>query len=183
MTENRAFLLTTVAVCAVGALFDARTGRIPNWLTLPLLSVAPVSHALSAFYRQGGSRAVLVAFGISLLGAVGSAFLPLLLLHAGGLGMGDVKLFAAIGAACGTLVGLYAQTYAYVVAMLYAVVLLAYRGKLSTTIANMKTMFALPSKAPARRAESRHPTFTEMHFGPAILAGMCVAAWAFWGEG
>src|SRR5262249_26106796 len=132
-----------------------------------------------AFHQEGGIGAPLRAMGFCLLGAVGSALLPLLLLRVGGLGMGDVKLFAAIGATCGALVGLYAQTYAYVLALPYALVIVLRRHKVATTIANLRSV--LSQWRSVSKAPLRHEEFTEVRFGPAIFAGMCIAAWARWG--
>jgi prepilin peptidase CpaA len=177
MSTEHIFLVVTIAACAVGAVVDARTGRIPNWLTLGLLSAALLSHAVLAFHRGGGLRESFLALGLCLVGAAGSALLPVLLLRVGGLGMGDVKLFAAIGAACGALVGLYAQTYAYVIALPYALVVVMRQRKLAATLVNLRTVLS------QGRSDSAPPcleAFTEVRFGPAIFAGMCVAAWARW---
>jgi prepilin peptidase CpaA len=177
MSIDHIFLMATIAACAVGALVDARTGRIPNWLTVGLLSFALLSHAALAFHRDGGIRASLLAMGICLVGAAGSALLPVLLLRVGGLGMGDVKLFAGIGASCGALVGLYAQTYAYVVALPYALVVVMRQRKLAATLANLRNVL---SQWRSTSVSPRHEGFTEVRFGPAIFAGMCIAAWARW---
>jgi len=177
MSIEHFFLMVTIAACAVGALIDARTGRIPNWLTLGLSTAALLGHAALAFHRDGGIRASFLALGLCLVGAAGSALLPILLLRVGGLGMGDVKLFAAIGVACGALVGLYAQTYAYVIALPYALAVVMRQRKLATTLANLRTVLS-PRRNAAVPIDRQG--FTEVRFGPAIFAGMCIAAWARW---
>ena len=105
------FLVVAIAACTVAALVDLRTGQIPNWLTLGLLGAAPVAHAALVFAHpvHAWSTAVAAA-GWSLASGVGAALVPLALARSGGLGLGDVKLFAAIGAACGVFVAVYAQT-------------------------------------------------------------------------
>jgi prepilin peptidase CpaA len=181
VTSHQWLLLTAVAACAVGALIDLRTGRIPNWLTLGLLAVAPLVHGAACLVRSHAPVAAVEAALGAVASAVVSALLPSLLWRSGGLGLGDVKLFAAIGATCGTFTGLYAQTYAYAVAMAYAIVLVSRRGKLASTLRNVQRL--LTRSSPARTAEdasARHAGFTEVRFGPAILAGMCIAAWARW---
>lgn len=77
---------------AVASAVDWRFRKIPNWLTLFLAFIAFIFHALT-----GGSQAFLLAcygflFGIVLL------YLPFAM---GGMGGGDVKLLAAIGAFVG----------------------------------------------------------------------------------
>jgi prepilin peptidase CpaA len=182
MTIQHALLIAAVTACAVGALIDLRTGSIPNWLTLGLLTVAPLVRGGAALLEHQSLSAGAVAVLSSFAGAGLSAILPALLWRGGGLGLGDVKLFAAIGASCGAFVGLYAQSYAYVVAMVYAVVLVVRRKKLASTLANLKRLLSPASRRGTEPAGSsaRHEGFTEVRFGPAILAGMCIAAWAQW---
>jgi prepilin peptidase CpaA len=178
VNAHQLFLAAMVVACAVGALVDLRTGHIPNWLTLGLVAVSPLCHTAIAWSSRHSWAVASLALAASLGGAVVSAMLPLFLYRVGGLGLGDVKLFAAIGAACGAFVGLYAQTYAYVLAMVYALALVARRGKLATTLSNVK---GLVTPGSARGGgEMTRASFTEVRFGPAIAAGMCVAAWAQW---
>lgn len=79
----------TVAVVAVATITDLRSRRIPNWLVLPfMLAGVAVSGAL------GGWAGVLHSLEGLGLGAVLFGVLCLL----GGMGMGDMKLCAAVGA-------------------------------------------------------------------------------------
>ena len=80
-------------VCAViGAIFDVRSRRIPNFLTGPAM-VAGLAMHLGA----GGWREMLSSFAALLI--CGTAFLLFYL--AGGMGAGDVKLIAAQGCLLG----------------------------------------------------------------------------------
>jgi prepilin peptidase CpaA len=178
VTTPQMFLVASVAACAVAAWTDVRTGCIPNWLTLGGLLAAPLAHGTLAFVHHGTATAVLSSVGASAGGATVAAILPTLLWHRGGLGLGDAKLFALLGAACGAFVALYAQTYAYAAALVYAVVVVWRRGTLSRTFRNVQGLVAGrdASAAPAERNEG----FTEVRFAPAILAGMCIAAYARW---
>ncbi|HEX5235157.1 MAG TPA: A24 family peptidase [Silvibacterium sp.] len=82
-------LWPTFAVVAVATFTDLRSRRIPNWLVLPfLISGIAVSGWLHGWSGVGHSFA-----GIALGG-----FLFGILAFMGGMGMGDVKLCAAIGA-------------------------------------------------------------------------------------
>jgi prepilin peptidase CpaA len=179
MNWHHTLLLVAVAASAVAAIVDLRTGNIPNWLTLGLLAAAPVVRGAAMLLNHHSWGAAGFAVLGSIAGAVLSALLPMLLWRGGGLGLGDVKLFAAIGATCGAFVGLYAQSYAYVVAMVYAIVLVIRRKRLASTLANLKRLLSRQREA-GGPAVSRYEGFTEIRFGPAILAGMCIAAWAQW---
>jgi prepilin peptidase CpaA len=170
----------TIVACAVAALVDLKTGQIPNWLTLGLFGVAPFVRGAAALYQHAPWTSAALVGVLSLLSGVASALVPLALARHGGLGLGDVKLFAAIGAACGIFVAFYAQTYAYVFAMLQALVFLARQKKLGTTFQNIKGLFNGQPREPGAPGAPRHEGFTELKFAPAILGGMCVAAWAQW---
>src|ERR1700721_1272271 len=82
-------LWPTLMVVAVATFTDLRSRRIPNWLVFPfLLAGIVVSGALHGWSGVGHSLE-----GI----ALGGLFFGVLC-FLGGMGMGDVKLCAAIGA-------------------------------------------------------------------------------------
>jgi len=114
---------TTVllALTAVAAVTDSRTGLIPNWLTLPALALAPALQL-----AHGGSDALVH----SLCGIAACAVIPLVLFRLGAMGGGDVKLLGAIGGLLGPLAGLELQLLAYNVLVLFACVVLACRRQL-----------------------------------------------------
>src|SRR5690242_18234513 len=86
-------ILACVAITAVAAVTDTRTGHIPNWLTLPPLIIAPLLWgAHGGLWRVDGGSLV-----GSLLSMLGCALVPLLLFFKRACGAGDVKLFAAVG--------------------------------------------------------------------------------------
>jgi prepilin peptidase CpaA len=173
-------LVAAVVACVIASIVDLRTGQIPNWLTLGLFGAAPVvrgSVALVHHHRWGS--ALLVSL-LSLGSGVAAALVPLFLARRGGLGLGDVKLFAAIGAACGVFVALYAQAYAYVFAMVYALALVARRGALGSTLGNIAGILRKPGEPAAASGDDARAALTELKFAPAILCGMCVVAWVQW---
>ncbi len=88
-TEVRIAWWPTVAVLAVATFTDIRSRRIPNWLVFPFLVVGIV---VSTWV--GGWRGLGQSLGGMALGLVAYGLLAMM----GGMGMGDVKLCAAIGA-------------------------------------------------------------------------------------
>jgi prepilin peptidase CpaA len=81
--------LGLVILVVSAAVSDLAARRIPNWITLP---GALAGIALQAWY--GGAQGAIRALGTAALGF--AIFMALYLL--GGMGAGDVKLFAAVGA-------------------------------------------------------------------------------------
>lgn len=79
----------TLVVVAVATFTDIRSRRVPNWLVLPFMAAGPVV----SFFVAGGDG-LLHSFYGWLLGA----FVFGVMNWMGGMGMGDVKLMAAIGA-------------------------------------------------------------------------------------
>lgn len=180
MDPQRACLLVAVAVSAVAAVQDWRTGRIANALTLGALAAAPLAHAWLAASR--GPKAALVAAAWSIAGAVACGLVPLVLFLAKDEGSygGDVKLLAAVGAILQPLVGIEAETYAFVAASLWAMGRMAYEGKLLRTLANALALVVNPLLPRARRRTVAPEMMTRMRFGPAVLAGVSAAAVVQW---
>ena len=81
-------LWPTAAVLAVATVTDLRSRRIPNWLTFPYMAAGLIVAAW-----LGGWQGELRGLGGFALGACIYGALNLM----GGMGMGDVKLCAAIG--------------------------------------------------------------------------------------
>jgi prepilin peptidase CpaA len=78
-----------LVVALVGCVTDLRTRRIPNALTFSAAATAVVFHGIDAGLAGIGHSLAGLAVGLAL-------FLPLFALR--GLGGGDVKLLAALGA-------------------------------------------------------------------------------------
>jgi prepilin peptidase CpaA len=109
----------TVAVLIVATITDLRSRRIPNWLTFPFLIAGPV---LSAWL--GGWH----GFGQSMAGLGLGALIYGIFYIVGGMGMGDVKLCAAIGAWIGPSQLLLALVITGVTGGLMAVIWAAFGG-------------------------------------------------------
>jgi prepilin peptidase CpaA len=168
------------AVAVAGAAIDARTGHIPNELTLGALAAAPASHFATAASAHG-VRAGAVAVGLSLLGAAVCGLGPFLAFMKGGaMGGGDVKLLAAIGALLGPRLGLDAEFYGFVVGALYVPGKLAWHGRLWETIAGTARAAANPLRKKAARVAWPDALAMRVRLGPAIALGTLAALAAWW---
>jgi prepilin peptidase CpaA len=122
-----------VAVIGTGVLVAAVTDlwnfKVHNLLTMPLLASGLLYHAMVAG---------LSGLGMSLLGAV-FGFLVLFTFYLmGGIGGGDVKLMAAIGAWLGLPLTFYVFIGSSLAAGAYAVVLIVAHGQWNRTWLNIR---------------------------------------------
>lgn len=162
---------------ALAGLIDFRTGLIPNALTLPLLLLGVPAHV---FALHGGSPAT--SPWLWLLDAVGGALIcalvPLILWRHGGMGGGDMKLFAALGALLGVRAGLEVQLVTFIVAALAAPAVLAYKGRLLAFVRNVGAQLLNPFLPAHRRRAIPPELMTEVRFGPVIFTGTALVACA-----
>lgn len=167
-------VLTVPVFTALAAWTDWRTGRIPNWLTGGAAGVALALKLAPPAASLDGSGALL-ALGSALLGALLTSALPLLLFWKGAIGGGDVKLFCAIGLACPPGLGLVAQTYSFIAALLWAPVVLLHRGLLLRTLAHTMSLvvgWVRPGRSGTAPADAE---LTWFRLGPAIFLGSTAA--------
>jgi prepilin peptidase CpaA len=157
----------TLGATALAAWTDLRGFRIPNSLTLPLLATGLVYNAL-----VGGGGPLLG----SLLGVLfgGGILFPIYCL--GGMGAGDVKLLAGVGAWLGVPGVVYAFIGAGLAGGVYALGLLALGG------------WTDPARRPGVRAPQEIETVVRrpdrrrrlVPFATMILIGVVVAlAWSY----
>ncbi|MFC5863788.1 prepilin peptidase [Acidicapsa dinghuensis] len=107
----------TVAALAVATFTDLRSRRIPNWLVFPFLALGFIAPAVANGWHSLTQSLEGFALGILVYGAL-AIF--------GGMGMGDVKLVAAIGAWVGPRQLLFAMVLTAVVGGLMALGTLAF---------------------------------------------------------
>lgn len=150
------------------AVTDARTGHIPNWITVPPLLVAPVLHGL-----WGG----LFPLGMSLAAILVCGLVPYLMFRRGACGGGDVKLFAALGALGGPGFGLEAQLFGFTVAIFCALVLLTWHGKLFTTLKNTAFLGLNPVLPRRYRRKLAPESMATIRLGIPIFCGVLAAVW------
>lgn len=155
-----ALQLVAVACSFVAAITDWRTGRIPNWLTLPVTVAALVAQAA----LRGSWGATEGLAGVLLCGGM-----PWLVFRVSGghaIGGGDVKLFGALGALLGPTLGLELELESLVLLLGVALVRLAYRGEL---VVLLRSVLRLVSRRFGKASADAAPVaLTEMRLGPAI---------------
>jgi prepilin peptidase CpaA len=166
-----AIRLAPLALVSVAAVIDVRTRRIPN-----LLTFGGALCAFVFFLIVGG----LPALGHSLAGwGVGLAlFMPIFLL--GGMGAGDVKLLAAVGAWLGPAVILWCAFYTVMAGGVLALIVGAMTGYLGKAFRNLWSIFGfwraigvkpVPGLTVVDAAGPRLP------YGVAIAAGTALAVY------
>jgi prepilin peptidase CpaA len=119
-------VLTAVLIAAVT---DIWKFKVYNLLTLPLLASGLVYHGL---HGQLASSLLGVLFGFAAL---------IVLYILGGMGAGDVKLMAAVGAWLGMPLTWYVFLASSLAAGLYALGLVVWTGRLGETMVNLQIMW------------------------------------------
>jgi len=165
-----------LVVTATGAIYDWRTGRIPNWLTFGALGLALVGHAVHGLIVTGAAMGALKGAGFSLLGAVACSAVPLLLFQFDAIRGGDIKLLAALGAILRPMLGVEAEMYAFVSMAVVMPARLAYEGKLKQVLKNTLTIAINPFRPKDKRKEVPKEMLTWVALGPGIFAGTVIAA-------
>jgi prepilin peptidase CpaA len=169
MTSLEVGAATVLALAACAA--DCRSARIPNVLTVVgatagvafNLVVGGPSHA---FWSLGG-----VAAGMVL-------FFPFFAL--GGLGAGDVKLLAALGAWLGPIGALWTALYGAVAGGIMAVAVALARGYLRTALANVSALLGhwqVAGIQPLDGLTLKTATSPKLPYALPIAAGLFATLW------
>ncbi|MFK8114576.1 MAG: prepilin peptidase [Rubripirellula sp.] len=119
IAENWTVWFVTI-VLIVAAVIDGKILKVPNWLTFPFIVSGWVYCTI-----QGGFSGL----GYSLLGTFVGMMMLLVLRNVGGMGAGDVKLLAGVGAWLGTVVTLYAFAATAIVGGVMAAIMIARSGQ------------------------------------------------------
>lgn len=177
------FLIAAVLVALVAAVFDWRTGQIPNWLTLGTIALAPLAHVVFGVRASGGDlNEGLLAGGYSLGGLAVCSLVPLILWRQQAIGSGDIKLFAALGAIGQFSLGLEIQLYGFLAAAILAPAKLAYDGKLMQTLRNTGRLMVNSVVPKDRRSPIEHEAMSWFRLGPAIFIGTALTTAIHWKE-
>ncbi len=163
------------AVLVEAAVIDGLKLKVPNWLTFHLLAGGL---AFSGWY--GGWA----GFSGSLQGAGLGLALMLPLYMIGGMGAGDVKLFAGVGAWVGPVVTLWAFVATVEVGGVMALAMIAWSGRWAHHWAMLQTIVheILTVRDPAKLstiAAARKPSMTLLPYGiPLTVGSIAYFAWA-----
>lgn len=163
--------VVTIGIAVVAVAWDLKTRRIPNFLTF---GAALAAFAVNAYL--GG----LTGAGWSIAGwLVGvTFFLPFFAL--GGMGAGDVKLLAALGAWLGPLTTVWLALFSLIAGGVMGLIVALGYGYLSQAFANIQWMFRF------WRTEGPRPVpqvTLATHKGPRlayavpVFAGLMVTLW------
>lgn len=175
------FLIAALVISAVAAVFDVKTGSIPNWVTLPPLLLAPIAHYVYASAHGADATEVPYEAAFSVAGALVTGVVPVILFRQNAIGGGDVKILAAIGALCQPSLGLEVELYTFVAAMVIAPARLAYDGKLLTTLKNTGFLMLNPILPKEKRRTVEPEVMSWFRLGPCMLIGAAVTVYMHWG--
>ncbi len=160
-----------VAIALMACVTDLRSRRIPNVLTFGGALAALVFHTAST-----GSAGLLTSFAGWGLGVV-FFLLPFVL---GGLGGGDIKLLAALGAWLGPGLTLWMAIYTGIAGGVLALVVALSRGHLGQALANIRLLLTHRSVAGIRAVNAASPVDSRgpgLAYAPPIFIGAVVALW------
>jgi prepilin peptidase CpaA len=168
------FFISAIVLTAAAARSDWKTGLIPNWLTFGGVASGALGHFAHGWWQDGLPSALQQGL-LSLAAIVLCSLVPALMFVKGGMGGGDVKLFAAIGSLCHPMLGLEAQMYAFAVLVILVPAQLAYEGRLLGTLRGAFMLCINPLVPAARRRPLPDPAPTWVRLGPAICAGTLIS--------
>jgi prepilin peptidase CpaA len=159
--------ITLIVLVVLSGTFDLRIRKIPNWLT-----VGGILAGLGLHSSMGGIHGLTHALlGIGLAALV---YLPFYLLK--GMGAGDVKLMAGVGAICGPALWLHVFLVTALLGGVIALVFAAAKSRLRSTLMNLVGMIGAlthgesPSKQdPA--LDFRNPRALRLPHGAVIASG------------
>jgi prepilin peptidase CpaA len=163
--KEAVWLVTFVLIEA--AIIDGRSLRVPNWLTFHF-----VAGGLAFAFWRGGSDLLLM----SIVGAAVGLATLLPLYAIGGMGAGDVKLMAGLGAWIGPWLTLWAFFSSTIAGALIAAGMIVYSGELYKHLAMMHTIGheVLTIRSPgalSERAARRKPSMTLLPYAIPIAVG------------
>ena len=132
-SHEMVYAVLGVSFATVAALYDLRSHRIPNWITLPAIAFGLLLHLLLGGWWQLLSSAAAAAFCL---------FVFVIFYVAGGMGAGDVKLMTAMGSLFGLSMVGWLLIMTALAGGVMALGVAIYRGRLSSTLGNVGSILA-----------------------------------------
>ena len=163
--------LIVIGIGVVACMFDLRTRRIPNALTLSTALAGLLYHAATT--GTSGAQTAAAGWLVGLL-----LLLPYFAL--GGMGGGDVKLVAALGAWLGPRDTFWLAMYAGIAGGVIGVAVALAHGYLRRAIANISMIFgywAAVGVKPVPGMTLESSASPRLAFAIPILAGTMVTLW------
>jgi prepilin peptidase CpaA len=169
------------AMVLVAAIYDWRFRRIPNWLTLSGVLVGIGVNWFLYWDQVRYPRTALLGLGLAFL-----IYFPLYLIR--GMGAGDVKLMAAVGAIVGPANWFGIFVLSNILGGIAAVLLVMSKGRLWSTLANVGFMLneLVHFRPPYLRKEEldlSSPKAAKMPHGLAIAFGSLAFLAVVWIRG
>ena len=168
LVKEFAFPAAASVLALIGAAFDLRSRRIPNFVTGPGLLAGLLLHL-----SLGGWRGLLD----SLTACVVCGLIFLVFYLAGGMGAGDVKLVAAVACLAGLTNTPYLLLTTSLVGGVMGIGLAILRGQLTTTLLNVRTLIVHHK----HQGFTAHPRINvrdagslRLPYGVAIATGSCL---------
>jgi len=168
------YAASALTVATVAAVWDVKTRKIPNVLTVPCFLAGLLLH----YYFQGFA-------GLGNSAAAGAiAFVIFFLFFlAGGMGGGDVKLVAAVGALVGTHLLPQVLVSTALVGGVLAIGTAVMRGQLGGMLRNVVAIashHADKGLTPHPELHVRNQATIRLPYGVAIAAGVLIGCWQVW---
>jgi prepilin peptidase CpaA len=160
----------TLIVLAVAVFTDLRNRRIPNWLSLPFMVLGLGFSTWQHGWHGLGNSAAGLGLGILLYG---------FLFFMGGMGAGDVKLAAAIGAWIGPSQLFFALVVTAMAGGVMVFLWAAFGGFLKDLFTGASDLtFGFKDKAVREEMALSNPLKRKMPYAPAIAIGTLVSFFA-----
>jgi prepilin peptidase CpaA len=162
-----ALTILLIAIVLAAAIYDLRFRRIPNWLNLSGVILGLLLNSL--FFARAGLIGAILGIGCALI-----VYVPLYLIR--GMGAGDVKLMAAVGAIAGPAnwFGIFIATA--LLGGVVSILFLALKRRFYQTSLNVALIltelchFRMPSKSNPQ-LDVRNPKAIGMPHGMLIAMG------------
>lgn len=165
------FEAVAAAVAVAACVTDVRWRRVPNALTLPALAAGVLAHGL-----WSGGLGPLGALGGAAVGL--AVFFPFFAL--GGMGAGDVKLMAALGAWIGAPAIGWTALYCALAGGVLGLALALVHGYLTRALVNiwqLMTFWFAHGVRPLPALTLEHGRGPRLPYAVPVLAGLVMALW------